>query len=91
MLRIGAGDRCRIESLAKNALARARLLDLGDHRRLPGGDLRAQGADKIPRFFRRFRPAPRGGRAQGLLRLGDFPDFDREDPVENVSHARAAG
>ena len=91
VLRVGAGDRCRIEPRAKNALARTRLLDLGDHRRLPGGDFQAQGADKIPRFSRRFRLAPRGGRAQGFLRLCDFLDLDREDPIQDVSHARASG
>jgi len=35
VLRIGAGDRCRIESLAKNAFARLAFFDLGDHRRFP--------------------------------------------------------
>ena len=91
VLRVGAGDRRRIESLAKNALARTRLLDLGDHRRQAGGDFRAQCADKIPRFSRRFRLVARGGRAQGFLGLCDFLGLDREDLVQDISHARVAG
>ena len=52
-LGIGAGEARRIEIGADQALRRARLLDLGDQRRLPCGDAAA-----------RWRAAkPRGGRA----------------------------
>src|SRR5207245_5808931 len=43
--RVGAGDHRRIESLAKNAPARTRLLDLGDDRRPPGGAFPATCSD----------------------------------------------
>ena len=90
--RVGAGDRLRIERLAQDAFARACLLDLGDHRRLTGRDLRAQGADEVARFLRRLRLAPQRGFAASPLRLRDFLGLDGENSIQNVNHhARAAG
>jgi hypothetical protein len=42
--RIAGGDLGGQERVAQHALAGAGLLDLGDHRRAPSGDLGAQGA-----------------------------------------------
>src|SRR5258708_4118211 len=80
VLRVGACDRLRIEWLAQYTFARACLLDLGDHCRIPGSDFRAQGADEVARLLRRFRLAPQRGLAANLLRLRDFLGLYGEYP-----------
>ena len=56
---VALGDADGIEFRPQHAAARARLLDLGDHRRAPAGDFRAQRPLEVARRRRRFAPRRR--------------------------------
>src|SRR5690606_15189865 len=58
---VAGGDRCRVEVGTDDALARAGLLDLGDHRAVALGDPGAQGRGK-----------PARAAAAGIRRAGGF-------------------
>jgi hypothetical protein len=73
---IARRDLGRIEVRAQQALARARLLDLGNHRRLAAGDFRPQRANKIARRRRSARLVTHAFERPHALRRGDFFRFD---------------
>ena len=89
VLRVGARDRSRIELLPQQASAGACLLDLGDHRGQAGRDLPAQSSRKVPGLLGLFRAPPHQVRADSFLRLRDLLSLDGENPLKDVSHARA--
>ena len=69
------GDRRRIEIVAQHALARARLLDLRDHRGVARGDLRAERRGEAARRRRgaRLRRRPRRAAARSARRSPPRP------------------
>src|SRR5450830_1626613 len=84
-LRYIGGD----EILAQHALGWAGFFDLGNHSGLPGGDLAAQGGDKIP--CQHTRLGISAHRGQGFAGNGcrDFLAFDGHDFFQNVGHFAA--
>ena len=73
-------------ALADHALARAGLLDLGDHRGLAGGDLAAQRALEVAREHAALGVGPDRLERGLFFAAGDFLVLDRDDLVQDVRH-----
>ena len=87
---VAGGDLGRHEVLAQHALARARLLDLGDHRRAARVDPRAQRADEVA--LRRRAPRRRAriaARSRCASRRRDLVALDGDDAFEDVGSSAA--
>ena len=90
-LRIGAGERRRIEIGADQALRGARLLDLGDQRRTAGGELTPRSRPRSRAGEGPRAPAARiASRRDRGLGGRDLPPLVGLDPGEDVAHAASA-
>ncbi len=83
---VALGDVGRHEISPDHALARAGLLDLGNHRGLPRGHLGAQRAHEVAREHAALGIGAHLGQRQLLLRRRHFLALDGDDLVQDVTH-----
>src|SRR5690606_34901561 len=81
---VAARDRRGIEVLADHALRRAGLLDLGDHRGVPGGDLRFKRGREAAHRRRVGQAHENFGTRHVQLALGDLFKLARKDAREHI-------
>src|SRR5690606_5513524 len=87
---VAAGNGRGVEILPDHALRRARLLDLGDHRSMAGGDLRLDRGGEAARRRRVGQAGGELGARRPRAPLGDFRDLAGEDTREHVGRLHAA-
>src|SRR5207249_9709238 len=85
---VAASDRWRIEDRSQDALARARLFDLGDHRGTACRDFRAERAYEVAWRRRTLRVGTQADVRSKCLRRSDLLRLGRKNALENVGAAQ---